>query len=105
LEQRFPGISAFIEMTDLSTPVTYNQYTGCYRGAYEGWMPTVDTLNIRMKKTLKGIKNFYMAGQWVEPGGGLPAALMSGRNVVRLICSKDDIEFTTATSAPHLQQH
>ena len=27
-----------------------------------------------------------MAGQWVEPGGGVPLALMSGRQAVQLMC-------------------
>jgi phytoene dehydrogenase-like protein len=94
LEQRFPGISSAIEMKDLSTPITYQQFSGCYRGAYEGWMISVDSVGIRMKKTLRHLKNFYMAGQWVEPGGGLPTALMSGRNAIRLICHKDDKEFS-----------
>jgi len=39
-----------------------------------------------MKKTLAGLDNFYMVGQWVEPGGGMPTAVMSGRNVTQLIC-------------------
>jgi hypothetical protein len=27
-----------------------------------------------------------MAGQWVEPGGGVPTAVMSGRQAVQLLC-------------------
>jgi len=42
-----------------------------------------------MSKTLPGLENFYMAGQWVEPGGGVPTAAMSGRNVIRQICKQD----------------
>jgi phytoene dehydrogenase-like protein len=30
-----------------------------------------------------------MAGQWVEPGGGLPTAILSGRNVTQIICRED----------------
>ena len=48
-----------------------------------------------MKKTLPGLANFYMAGQWVEPGGGLPAVAMSGRNVIQIICKKEKQKFTT----------
>ena len=29
---------------------------------------------MRMSKTLPGLANFYMAGQWVESGGGTPVA-------------------------------
>jgi phytoene dehydrogenase-like protein len=49
---------------------------------------------LRIDKTLPGLKNFYMIGQWVEPGGGLPPAIMSGRNVAQIICKKDRKKFT-----------
>ena len=42
-----------------------------------------------------GIKNFYMIGQWVEPEGGLPAGILSGRNVTQIICKKDGKKFFT----------
>ena len=46
-----------------------------------------------MKKELPGLKNFYMIGQWVESGGGLPPALMSGRGVAQIICKRDHKRF------------
>ena len=50
---------------------------------------------MRIGKTLPGLKDFYMAGQWVEPGGSVPTALMSGRNVTQIICKKDRRTFVT----------
>ena len=38
-----------------------------------------------------------MAGQWVSPGGGLPAGLMTGRQVVQLMCHKDKRRFRTTS--------
>jgi phytoene dehydrogenase-like protein len=46
-----------------------------------------------MHQTLPGLRRFLMAGQWVEPGGGVPAALMSGRNAVQLLCRDLDRRF------------
>lgn len=46
-----------------------------------------------MKKSLPGLRNFYMAGQWVEPGGGLPAGILSRRNVAQIICKEDKRNF------------
>jgi phytoene dehydrogenase-like protein len=46
-----------------------------------------------MDKTLPGLENFYMAGQWVEPGGGVPTAAMSARNVLQMICKRDGKPF------------
>ena len=34
-----------------------------------------------------------MAGQWVEPGGGLPPALQSGRKAISLICKEEKKKF------------
>ena len=97
LDQRFPGLAAQVEMSDVATPMTWERYTGNWQGSFEGWQPTTKTLGMRMSKTLPGLNNFYMVGQWVEPGGGLPPAVMSGRNVTQIICKKDKRPFVTTT--------
>jgi phytoene dehydrogenase-like protein len=93
LDQRFPGIKDKIEMCDVATPLTWERYTGNWRASFEGWLITTGTFGMQMSKTLPKLKNFYMAGQWVEPGGGVPAAAMSGRNVIQLICKEDKKKF------------
>ena len=95
LDQRFPGLAAKVEMHDVATPVTWERYTGNWRGSYEGWLPSAQSIRVRMSKTLHGLDNFYMAGQWVEPGGGLPTAAVSGRNVTQIICKKGKKPFVT----------
>ena len=92
LEQRFPGISDQVEMRDVATPITWERYTGNWRGAYVGWMSgAFDNVN----KTLPWLDNFYMAGQWVSPGGGMPEAVMSGNHTIQFICKKDNRKFVT----------
>jgi phytoene dehydrogenase-like protein len=94
LEQRFPGISEKVEMTDVATPVTWERYTGNWRGSYEGWRFDAESFTSSMKKTLPGLNNFYMAGQWVNPGGGIPTAVMSGNHTIQMICKRDRKRFT-----------
>ncbi len=80
LEQRFPGIGSQVEVTDVATPLTFERYTGNWKGSFEGWLITPDnayTMTRPMSQSLPGLKNFYMCGQWVEPGGGLPTSIMS----------------------------
>jgi phytoene dehydrogenase-like protein len=36
-----------------------------------------------------------MCGQWVEPGGGLPTAVMSGKRVIKSLCKEDKKKFKT----------
>ena len=95
LDQRFPGLASQVEMCDVATPMTWERYTGNWRASFEGWLITTKTFGMRMSKTLPGLKNFYMAGQWVEPGGGVPAAAMSARNVIQVICKRDKRPFET----------
>jgi hypothetical protein len=94
LESHLPGISAAVEMTDVATPWTFWRVTRNRRGAYEGWLMTKNMMTTRVPKTLPGLEDFYMAGQWVEPGGGIPTVLTSGRQVVQLICHRDGVPFT-----------
>ncbi len=98
LEQRFPGISSQVEMVDVATPVTFERYTGNWKGSFEGWLITPDNANTIMKplsQTLPGLDDFYMCGQWVEPGGGLPTGVMSARRLFKTICRKDGKKFRT----------
>ncbi len=98
LEQRFHGISSQIEMMNIATPLTFERYTGNWKGCFEGWLITPSNANVMMKpmsQTLPGLNDFYMCGQWVEPGGGLPTGVMSARKLMKKICKKDGIKFTT----------
>ena len=98
LEPYLPGIRSAVEEVDVATPRTFWRYSRNHRGAFEGFMMTPKTMMTRVPKTLPGLGNFYMAGQWVEPGGGLPVAIASGKNAVRLICRAHRKEFRTERS-------
>ena len=98
LDNRFPGLAAQVEMQDVATPITWERFTGNWKGSFEGWLPTTKSMNVRMSKRLPGLDGFYMVGQWVEPGGGLPTAAYSGRNVIQIMCKADKKAF--ATSVP-----
>ena len=87
LDKRFPGFRAAVRLVDVVTPLTYWNMARSWRGAYEGWMPSVDSFFGHTKKTLHGLTGLFLAGQWVEPGGGVPTAINSGRQVVQLLCA------------------
>jgi phytoene dehydrogenase-like protein len=89
LEQVYPGITGHIEVTDVATPKTDVRYTGVKDGAYEGFMPSRENMMKGLKMQLPKLKNFYMAGQWLFPGGGLPPSAQSGKWAVQLILKKE----------------
>ena len=96
LEPHYPGITSQVELTDMATPHTTWRYTLNHEGAFMGWAPTPKALRTPFKKTLPGLDNFYMAGQWVVPGGGVPPGLYSGRNVIQILCKRDKKQFTAS---------
>ncbi|MEZ4862933.1 MAG: NAD(P)/FAD-dependent oxidoreductase [Caldilineaceae bacterium] len=100
LNQHYPGLAAQVEAVDVATPVTYARYTANWRGAIYGWAMTMRKIALMMgkgmAKTLPGLKNFYMAGQWVEPGGNVQLSAASGRDLMEQICHADQRPFLTS---------
>ena len=95
LEKKFGNIKSNVDVTDISTPATVIRYTNNWKGSLGSWLLTPGMGLKPLKKMLPGLKNFYMAGQWVEPCGGLPPAIKSARNTAQVICKKDKKKFAT----------
>lgn len=98
LAEFYPGIKADIEYVDVATPLSYERYTGNWQGSSCGWLLTKETMGLMIagiEKKLPGLDNFYMIGQWLEPGGSVPVVAMSGRNIIQQICHEDKREFVT----------
>lgn len=89
LENRFGNIKDNVEVCDLATSATYIRYTGNWQASAQGWFASKQTFGKNLPKQLPGLQNFYMAGQWVEIGGGVPMCMMSGRNAAQMICKRD----------------
>jgi phytoene dehydrogenase-like protein len=89
LERRSPGIRQRIETIDVSTPATVVRFTGNWKGSMEGFLPTPGTGFGARRLTLPGLRRFLMVGQWVQPGGGLPADLMTARAAIQAVCRQD----------------
>jgi len=85
LESHFPGVRDKIEVIDISTPKTLVKYTGVWKGAYEGFLPTGNMIKKTLPNSIPNLKGFYMVGQWMFPGGGIPPAVQSGKWVIQSI--------------------
>ncbi len=96
LEAHLPGIWTRVEMTDVATPCTTERYTRNHRGAYEGWLVTPKNFGVPISRTLPGLDGFYMVGQWVEAGGGIPPAVFHGRDLAQVLCRRDGKRFVTS---------
>jgi phytoene desaturase len=98
LENYYPGLSSQVEVVDIATPYTTWRYTLNRKGAWGAWLMTSDTITQRIERKLPGLKNFYMAGQWVMCGG-VPPSLFSGRHAIQLICNDEKRKFIFESSA------
>jgi hypothetical protein len=44
---------------------------------------------------LAGLENFYMVGQWAGAMNGISSAALTGRNLIKELCKKDNKKFKT----------
>ncbi len=94
LNEVWPGIENQVEMTNVATPYTWWRYTRNRQGAFEGFAITEKIFSTPVKRTLPKLDHFYMAGQWVVPGGGVLSTLMTGKHAAMLLCRRDGKSFT-----------
>jgi phytoene dehydrogenase-like protein len=96
VDRSLPGVAGACRMTDVATPLTYWTTARSWRGAYEGWMPSAGSvLPPNLPHRLQGLDGMYLAGQWVEAGGGVPLACTSGRRAVQVLCADRGVPFVT----------
>lgn len=93
LDRHLGDFARHVEVIDVSTPATFQRYTHNWQGCIQGWEWLPGLIPETLPKELPGLKNFYMAGQWVMPGGGVSSAVLVGRDVTRIICKRDRKKF------------
>ncbi len=95
IQNVYPEIAGKIRMTDIATPTTFKRYCNAYKGSYMSFI-TVPKARPSLapdnhKGTIDGIKNMYLAGQWVFPNGGLPMAAIAGKFAIQRICKQEGL--------------
>lgn len=96
LDKLIGDIRPHVAVVDVATPATVIRYTNNWKGSFEGFLPDRKYMMSGLGNTLPGLKNFYMVGQWVHPGGGLPPCAMDGVRIARRLCKEDGKTFRTA---------
>lgn len=97
LEKRFSGIKEQVEVHDVTTPATVERYTLNFHGLQPWPVPDggIMTMMSGLSKTLPGLGNFFMVGQWANAMIGISNAALTGRNLVKELCKKDKNKFRT----------
>jgi phytoene dehydrogenase-like protein len=85
IETLMPNAHGKIEVVDVATPLTYERYCGNWKGS---WMTNI-TSDMKFKtypSVIEGLSGVYFASHRLQPPGGLPCAMTSGRKAVQYLC-------------------
>jgi phytoene dehydrogenase-like protein len=89
---KYPQCEGKIEVIDIATPLTYERYTGAYRGSWMSVMKPGDKMK-QYPGNCEGINGLFFAGHRLMPPGGLPSAAASGRQAAQMVCRLYDVQF------------
>jgi phytoene dehydrogenase-like protein len=95
LDTQFGDIKNNVEMIDIATPATYIRYTGNWTGGQISWKSKKETISKPIAWNIKGLKNFYMTGQWAGSSGGLNHVVMLGNHLAQIICKNEKVKFVS----------
>jgi hypothetical protein len=75
-------------VVDVATPVTVERYTGNWQGLQAWGAPTSGMMTMvkGLSRTLPGLANFHMVGQWAGATIGVSTAAAMGRKLVQRLC-------------------
>jgi hypothetical protein len=88
IETHFPGFAGKRTVLDVATPATYDRYCNAHRGAFMAFFPTIGSRMMAHTGRIKGIDNLELSGQWLQPPGGLPIAVVTGKDSIQRLCRK-----------------
>jgi phytoene dehydrogenase-like protein len=91
--RKHPEAEGKVEVVDVATPLTYERYTGASKGSWMSVMGKGETPTSSCPCTLEDTKGVYFAGHRTRLPGGLPSALISGRDAAQMVCRQFDVVF------------
>lgn len=90
LESRIPGFSRRIVTRFSASAHTSYRYTLNHHGAMLGWEMSPDQLG-ELRPGVEGpLKNLYLVGHWVQPGGGVTPVMISATQAARRITGSSE---------------
>ena len=89
---KFPNVKNHIKLVDVATPLTFEQKTYTYKGAYLSNLATPFGERESFDIKDKNINNLYHAGQWITQIGGIPRSLSNGKFAVDELVHQIELE-------------
>ncbi len=97
ISHRVLGVKEAVEVIDVCTPPTAERYTR-NRFGWQAGPPKANAGVIQrqgLSRTLPGLSNFHMVGQWSDAQLGVSCVAMGARARVKSICKADGRRFVT----------
>lgn len=85
--RRYPELDGKLTLLDSWTPATYHRYFGSHGGAWMGVL-LPGRFPLVTKRNVKGVKNAFLATQWLRAPGGLPNAVTGGDEAVKTMMKR-----------------
>lgn len=78
-----PSLAKGFEIVDCWTPATYHRYFGAHCGAYlsNAFTPSASLRTVPAR--IPGVRNCFLATQWLRSPGGLPIAAEAGKRAAQ----------------------
>jgi len=83
-ERYLPGLSGYIEVKEVATPLTISRFGSLPQGAIYGFAQTVNQSGINRLAQETRVRGLFLAGAWTQPGGGLHGCFVSGIQAAEL---------------------
>jgi len=86
LEKHFPDLAGHLHTIEVVTPHSFHRFCGAHKGSYMPFVIRPEIKKVDHNGRIPPLKNGYLAGQWLQPPGGLPNAAVTGKFAVQRIC-------------------
>lgn len=103
VEKIIPGLRKSIKYIEVGTPITNWRYSRNIGGAIYGTDQTVDNVYAARLQAKTPITNLFLTGAWTF-GGGMSAALLSGRETSRIVIGHMDGSKVVLMTAPNMDE-
>lgn len=80
--KQYPLVEGKLIYLEAYSPMTFTKWCGAYKGAYMSFFEQKGYKSFYIKNNVKGLKNVFLASQWLQANGGLPVAATSGKFAV-----------------------
>lgn len=77
--RQYPLLEGRLILLDTYSPMTFTKWCGAYRGAYMSFFEQKGFKSLTADNRVRGLKNVFLASQWLTTNGGLPMAATNGK--------------------------